>query len=204
MTHNAELEALLYAAGDEGIDLGVLAQLLDQDNSAVRQQLEQYQAELDGSPERGLTLLQAEDHYKLVTKKELAPLLKRYFAGPQSTNLSQAALEVLAIIAYRQPLTRIEIDEIRGVQSSGAIQTLLLRRLIEEAGRKDAPGRPILYQTSAFFLDYFDLKSLKNLPAIDQFKQEQPAAEEGLDLFYNQFSQALGQETSGEEDNDDE
>lgn len=119
----------------------------------------------------------------MTTKKELAPLLKRYAQGTSNT-LSQAAVETLAIIAYKQPITRVEIEQIRGVQVSGAVQRLSAHNLIEEKGRVEGPGRPILYGTTSYFLDYFGLKSLKELPDIQEMelslKEDAP-----LDLFFD-------------------
>lgn len=107
-----------------------------------------------------------------------------------SRHLSQAAVEVLSIIAYQQPITRIEIDEIRGIHSAGALQTLLAHELISEAGRKDAPGRPILYETTQTFLDYFGLASLQDLPPLTHTQERAaPAA----DLFAS-FNAQLGSE----------
>ncbi|WP_461213103.1 SMC-Scp complex subunit ScpB [Lacticaseibacillus sp. GG6-2] len=179
------IEAVLYTAGTAGVALTDFAGILNISPAAMRQQLEAYQQTLDADSARGLMLRQSEDRYYLLTKPEHAQTLRRYFAGPPAQGLSQAALEVLAIIAYQQPLTRIEIDEVRGVQSSGALTTLASRQLIKEAGRKDAPGRPILYATTPFFLDYFGLKSLKELPPL----QTQQAPEE-VDLFAD-FNAAL-------------
>lgn len=203
MNHLAEIESLLYVAGDEGIALAQIAQLIHLDEPAVRQLLEKLADRYRGNTESGLNLIQAEDIYKLVTKKEYATLLKTYFDGPVSTSISQAALEVLAIIVYRQPITRIEVDEVRGVQSSGAIQTLLARQLISEKGRKDAPGRPILYGTSTYFLDYFGLESLDELPPLEQLvlDADVDGSEGGTaDLYYRQFEQTLNEtDTTSEE-----
>ncbi len=203
MNHLAEIESLLYVAGDEGIALAQIAQLIHLDEPAVRQLLEKLANRYRGNTESGLNLIQAEDIYKLVTKKEYATLLKTYFDGPVSTSISQAALEVLAIIVYRQPITRIEVDEVRGVQSSGAIQTLLARQLISEKGRKDAPGRPILYGTSTYFLDYFGLESLDELPPLEQLALDADfdGSEGGTaDLYYRQFEQTLNEtDTTSEE-----
>ena len=154
------LEAILYTAGESGVTLGELAGILEISESAMRQQLDAYRQRLAADDQRGLQLQQFADRYYLLTKPAYAPAIKKYFAGPPAAGLSQAALEVLAIIAYQQPITRIEIDEIRGVQSSGALTTLAARQLIKEAGRKEAPGRPILYATTQFFLDYFGLNRL--------------------------------------------
>lgn len=171
------IEAVLYTAGEAGVSLADFAQLLGISTAAMRQQLAAYQEAL-GHADRGLVLRQSDDRYFLVTKPEFADLLKRYFAGPPTQGLSQAALEVLAIIAYQQPITRIEIDEVRGVQSSGALTTLASRQLVKEAGRKDAPGRPILYATTPFFLDYFGLEDLQALPPLAE--KQQPTE---VDLF---------------------
>jgi len=162
----AALEALLYTAGEAGISLTELTHLLGRDASAIRQQLEEMTLRLAHDEQRGLMLELAGDRYYLLTKPALSDVVQKFFAGPPAQGLSQAALEVLAIVAYQQPLTRIEIDEIRGVQSSGALATLASRQLIEEAGRKDVPGRPILYQTTPVFLDYFGLTGLDQLPPL--------------------------------------
>ncbi|MFD0897586.1 SMC-Scp complex subunit ScpB [Loigolactobacillus binensis] len=162
----AELESLLYVAGDDGISLDELDQLLTISRATIKRALAAFAEQLAADKQRGLLLFHFGDRYKLVTKKAYATLIKRYFETPLTTKLSQASLETLAIIAYKQPITRIKIDEIRGVQSGGALQRLMLRQLIEEQGRKNAPGRPILYGTSAFFLDYFGLESLAALPPL--------------------------------------
>ncbi|WP_417466437.1 SMC-Scp complex subunit ScpB [Loigolactobacillus coryniformis] len=164
----AELESLLYVVGDDGISLDELDHLLSASRATIKRALSAFAEQLRADNQRGLILFQFGERYKLVTKKAYAALIKRYFETPLTTNLSQASLETLAIIAYKQPITRVEIDEIRGVQSGGALQRLMLRQLIEERGRKNAPGRPILYGTSAFFMDYFGLKSMAELPPVPE------------------------------------
>jgi len=166
MNITAELESLLYVVGDDGISLDELDHLLSASRATIKRALSAFAEQLRADNQRGLVLFQFGERYKLVTKKAYAALIKRYFETPLTTNLSQASLETLAIIAYKQPFTRVEIDEIRGVQSGGALQRLMLRQLIEERGRKNAPGRPILYGTSAFFMDYFGLKSMAELPPL--------------------------------------
>ena len=173
------LEAILYTAGESGVTLGELAGILEISESAMRQQLDAYRQRLAADDQRGLQLQHFADRYYLLTKPAYAPAIKKYFAGPPAAGLSQAALEVLAIIAYQQPITRIEIDEIRGVQSSGALTTLAARQLIKEAGRKEAPGRPILYATTQFFLDYFGLNGFADLPPL----ADAPADTGEVDLF---------------------
>src|SRR5690625_5415644 len=114
--------------------------------------------------------MNSKDIYHLTTKPEHSPYYKKFLATPQASRLSQAALETLAIIAYEQPITRIEIEEIRGIKSDHSVQTLLARYLIEEVGRRDTVGRPILFGTSKEFLIYFGLTSLDELPPLPEDK----------------------------------
>lgn len=176
----ANIEAILYAAGEDGVDLVSLAQILGLSIAATRQQVEEFMAKLANDPDSGLCCRLAGDKYYLLTKPTTAAALHQYFQGPPATGLSQAALEVLAIIAYQQPVTRIEVDQVRGVQSSGALQTLVTRQLVTEAGRMDAPGRPIMYATTPEFLDYFGLQKLSDLPTLPENGQVQSDPE---DLF---------------------
>ena len=187
MNEIAAIEALLFVSGDEGLSLEEMASLIDTSTQFTYQLLMQLQQRYIESKTNGLMLLEVGNHYQLATKKEYANLIKKYAVSPLSTNLSQAALETLAIIAYKQPLTRMEIDEIRGVQTSGALQKLLLRGLIEDKGRVNGPGRAILYGTSAYFMDYFGLKDIKELPTIDELEQSPDESES--DLFFEKFNQ---------------
>ena len=174
------LEGLLFVAGDDGITLEEASYILELEKSAVRQLLDELKKRLEDE-NSGLELLLTASHYKLVTKASLKSYIEKYAVSPYSSQLSQASLETLAIIAYKQPVTRVDIESIRGVQSSGSIQKLLLRDLIEEAGRLDSPGRPKLYKTTAYFMDYFGLESLDALPdASDLFDLD---SEEANQLF---------------------
>lgn len=174
------LEGLLFVAGDDGITLEEASYILELERSAVRQLLDELKKRLEDE-NSGLELLLTASHYKLVTKASLKSYIEKYAVSPYSSQLSQASLETLAIIAYKQPVTRVDIESIRGVQSSGSIQKLLLRDLIEEAGRLDSPGRPKLYKTTAYFMDYFGLESLDALPdASDLFDLD---SEEANQLF---------------------
>jgi len=157
------LEGLLFVAGDDGITLEEASYILELERSAVRQLLDELKKRLEDE-NSGLELLLTASHYKLVTKASLKSYIEKYAVSPYSSQLSQASLETLAIIAYKQPVTRVDIESIRGVQSSGSIQKLLLRDLIEEAGRLETPGRPKLYKTTEYFMDYFGLESLDALP----------------------------------------
>jgi len=174
------LEGLLFVAGDDGISLEEASYILELERSAVRQLLDELKKRLEDE-NSGLELLLTASHYKLVTKASLKSYIEKYAVSPYSSQLSQASLETLAIIAYKQPVTRVDIESIRGVQSSGSIQKLLLRDLIEEAGRLDSPGRPKMYKTTAYFMDYFGLESLDALPdASDLFDLD---SEEANQLF---------------------
>lgn len=174
------LEGLLFVAGDDGITLEEASYILELERSAVRQLLDELKKRLEDE-NSGLELLLTASHYKLVTKASLKSYIEKYAVSPYSSQLSQASLETLAIIAYKQPVTRVDIESIRGAQSSGSIQKLLLRDLIEEAGRLETPGRPKLYKTTAYFMDYFGLESLDALPdASDLFDLD---SEEANQLF---------------------
>ncbi|MDO4903475.1 MAG: SMC-Scp complex subunit ScpB [Limosilactobacillus sp.] len=165
-TNQAQIEALLFISGDEGITLGDLSKVTGFMKPAVRKILSDLEDKYATDPDSSLVLLQSDDTFRLATKQSLAPVIKHYFEVPLTVALTTALLETLAIIAYRQPITRLEIDNIRGVQTSGAIQKLMVRGLIDTKGRLDAPGRPFLYATTTNFLDYFGLSSLDDLPAL--------------------------------------
>ncbi len=120
---------------------------------------------------RGIQLVQVAGGYRLVTKQEYGPWLKRMDKAKAAQKLSRSALESLAIIAYKQPLVRAEIEEIRGVETSGVLRTLCERKLVRIVGRKDVPGRPIMYGTTKFFLEHFGLQDLTQLPPLREFKE---------------------------------
>ncbi|MFS0880954.1 SMC-Scp complex subunit ScpB [Metabacillus niabensis] len=183
------VEALLFASGDEGLSLKQLVTVLDLEEQEVLEILKDlekgYQAK-----ERGIELVEVAGHYQLTTKKEHSPYLKRLVETPVNTSLSQAALETLAIIAYRQPITRAEVEEIRGVKTERPIHTLVTKALIKEVGRAEGTGRAILYGTTKEFLEYFGLKSIEELPPLpdrtgDAYEQEE------ADLFFEKFNETL-------------
>ena len=187
MNEIAAIETLLFVAGDEGLALSELSSLLTCSTQHAYHLLMELQKECETCETRGLTLLEVGDQYQLATKKDYADIIRTYAVSPLSTNLSQAALETLAIIAYKQPLTRMEIDEIRGVQTSGSLQKLMIRGLIEGKGRVDGPGRAILYGTTHYFLDYFGLKKLSELPKMSEIESKN--SEKESDLFFERFNE---------------
>lgn len=164
MTYIAQLEAVLFVAGEEGVSLRQLGELLDLTPSALYQQLERLKEKYDADENSALCLLETAKTYKLVTKAKHAELLRSYAKTPINQSLSRASLEVLSIIAYKQPVTRVEVDDIRGVNSSGAITKLLSLGLIKEDGKKEVLGRPNLYVTTDYFLDFLGINHLDQLP----------------------------------------
>ena len=157
------VEALLFASDAplSAGDIALIDERLDEDTvEAVIQQLrEEYE-----SQERAFTILDVAGGYQMMTRPEFAPYLERFDTVPQQTRLSAPALEVLAVIAYRQPIGRNEIEEIRGVGSSGVLKTLQDRNLIDVVGRSEGLGRPLLYGTTPKFLEHFGFRSLDDLP----------------------------------------
>lgn len=177
----ANLEALLYAAGDNGLEEQNLIEMLEIDGETLDKVAENLQRKLTKNSDSGLQLIHISHTYKLTTSPQTAKIIEKYFQKDLTKNLSQSALEILAIVAYRQPITRVEIDDIRGVNSSGALQTLVWRGLIKADGKKDAPGHPKLYVTTDYFLQYFNYHSLADLPLIEDFVDNDSNGE--IDLF---------------------
>ena len=160
------VEALLFAS-DAPLSAGDIA-LIDErlDEDAVEAVIAQLREEYE-SQERAFTIVDIAGGYQLMTRPEFAPYLERFDTVPQQTRLSAPALEVLAVIAYRQPIGRNEIEEIRGVGSAGVLKTLQDRQLIDVVGRSEGLGRPLLYGTTQKFLEHFGFRSLDDLPKPD-------------------------------------
>ncbi|CAM3570746.1 SMC-Scp complex subunit ScpB [Erysipelothrix urinaevulpis] len=161
----AKLEGLLFAFGDEGLDAEQITKALDLNNESFEQLILDYQQHLKAD-DRGLKLVDYGEVYKLVTKHELHDLIAEMIEFNKTRNLSQAALETLAIIAYKQPITRLEIEDIRGVNSDMMCRRLEAMDLIKETGRAETVGRPKLYEVTPSFMDVFKLTTLKELPEI--------------------------------------
>ena len=184
----AILEAVLFVSA-EPVPVARLMSILGTVSKAeVVQALGLLTHDLDQDG-RGIQLVQVAGGYRLVTKQEYGPWLKRMDKAKAVQKLSRSALESLAIIAYKQPLVRSEIEEIRGVETSGVLRTLCERKLVRIVGRKDVPGRPIMYGTTKFFLEHFGLQDLSQLPPLREFKElgesEQallPIEEESLEV----------------------
>jgi len=165
------IEGLLFVSGDEGIDGRQLADVLELPKDVAVELVLELQEDYVRD-ERGLQIVEIAGSFQMASIPSHAPYFERLAHTPSRTNLSQAALETLSIIAYKQPITRVEIEEIRGVKSDRALHTLVAKELIEETGRAEAIGRPILYGTTKQFMDYFGLGSLKDLPDSSTFEAD--------------------------------
>ena len=185
----AVIEGLLFVAGEEGIDEKQMMDVLQLDRKTIKF----YMAELKevySSDSRGLQINEIAGGYQFTTKPEHAPYFKRLIQAPSSTTLSQAALETLAIIAYKQPISRVDIEDIRGVKSERPIRTLAAKSLIKEVGRAEGTGRAILYGTAREFLEQFGLRSTEELPPLPMPVSEDDVEEE-VDLFLSKFQEKL-------------
>ncbi|PND41405.1 SMC-Scp complex subunit ScpB [Leuconostoc mesenteroides] len=187
MNNLSQIEALLFVSGDEGISVKNMSIITGFDRSAIQGLLEELVLKYDTDLSSALQIRKSDDVYRLVTKPELGGTVKQYFDSPVNATLSQAQLETLVIVAYKQPITRVEIDTIRGVQSSGTLQKLALRQLVHEVGRKDEPGRPIMFGTTDEFLDYFGLKSIEELPLLPDFNMLDLSDDIDGELFTSAF-----------------
>lgn len=176
------IEGLLFVAGDEGLNAKQLAEVLEEDAHFATELVLELQADLK-QQKRGIQIVELAGTFQLTTVPEHAPYFERLAYSPSRSSLSQAALETLSIVAYKQPITRVEIEEIRGVKSDRALQTLVAKDLIQEVDRADAPGRPILYGTTKSFLDHFALASIEDLPETTMFENEDQLEEETRLLF---------------------
>lgn len=176
------IEGLLFAAGDEGLDVKQIAEVVELQPQAVSGLLKEMTEDFRRE-ERGVQIVEIAGAYQLTTLPAHAPYFERLAQSPTRSSLSQAALETLAIVAYKQPLTRIDIEEIRGVKADRALQTLVAKNLIREVGRAEAVGRPILYGTTKSFLDYFGLAGLQELPEAALFQNPDDLEEETRMLF---------------------
>lgn len=187
------LEAILFAVG-EPVEIEKLSQTLETDEILLGQVLENLRALYD-ERDGGLCILKLDNKYQICTKKQYSDAVRRVLESKRNTPLSQAAFEVLAIIAYNQPVTKAFVEQIRGVDCSAVISTLCQRMLIEEKGRLDLPGRPLVYGTTADFLRCFCLSSLSDLPAIPEKTDEMTAAdeknEESLQTSENDLKQTV-------------
>lgn len=160
------LEGILFVVGDEGINLTSLCDIMSIQVDEAKELLLQLKNNYE-SEDRGVRISYLGDAFKLTTKEEHKEYYQKLVENPDANTLSPSSLEVLAIIAYNQPITRVEIDEMRGVNSAHIIRKLVAKGLVKEAGKSKMPGRPNLYRTTHEFLDCFGLASLNELPDLE-------------------------------------
>ncbi len=181
------LEGILFAVGDEGITLNTLCEVMDIDKERAKEILKELQRRYEGD-EYGIRVSYLGDAFKLTTKKEHKDYYHKLLGNPESQSLSESSLEVLAIVAYNQPITRVMIDDMRGVACGQIIRKLCARGLVKIVGKSKMPGKPNLYGTTREFLDYFGLASIEDLPKIDVETFEK---EEESELFTSIYKENI-------------
>ncbi len=180
------MEGILFVVGDDGVTLKELQDILGIDTEEIKKIIIQLKHDYESS-ERGIRLSIIGDAFKLTTKKEHKEYYQKLLVNEDSNTLSVQALETLAIIAYNEPITRIRIDEIRGVATAPMIRKLVAKGLIKEAGKSNLPGRPILYKTTNEFLDYFNIENLNDLPKIDEYVN----SHDEIDLYDSRYKEEV-------------
>ncbi|MGG5462427.1 SMC-Scp complex subunit ScpB [Clostridium sp. B9] len=169
------IESLLFVSG-EPLALRDICRIVEEDFKYIEDLMHEFMNIYNGDGLRGIKLISLNGTYQLVTKTKNSEYVQKLLKKNVRQSLSQASLESLAIICYKQPITRVEIDEIRGVKSESAIQRLVEKNLVEETGRLEVPGRPILYGTTDEFLRHFALNDLTDLPSIELFSDDEEVA----------------------------
>ena len=170
------LEGILFVVGDEGINLKNLCEVMNINLEEAKELLLKLKESYE-SDNRGIRISYLGDAFKLTTKEEHKEYYQKLIENPEANTLSPSSLEVLAVIAYNQPITRVEIDAMRGVSSNHNIRKLVAKGLVKEAGKSKMPGRPNLYRTTSEFLDCFGLSSLSELPELDSEKENEQESE---------------------------
>lgn len=167
----AIIEAVLFTMG-KSVELSQLASAIDQDEKVARTVVEDLMARYE-KEKRGVQIIELENSYQMCTRAEFYENLIRVAATPKKNLLTEVMLETLSIIAYKQPVTKLEIEKIRGVKSDHAVNRLIEYNLVQEIGRLDAPGRPVLFATTEEFLRRFGIGTRENLPDMDPVRQEE-------------------------------
>jgi len=187
--NKAVLEGLLFVVGEEGLTLEQIEDVLEIDEESSKSLIMELKKDYEDES-RGLRIDFLGNRFKLTTKFEHKEYYQKLIENPETNTLSQAALETLAIIAYNEPITRVQVDAIRGVGSVNIIRKLVAKGFIKESGRSELPGRPILYETTNEFLDYFGLSSTEDLPDISEFVSEEVDSEdENTDLYSSKYTE---------------
>ena len=194
----AIVENILLAA-DQPVNENQLHNLLAgvTEKSVLKSILEEL---IDEYKSRSLQIIQVAEGYQLCTRHDYSDWVRKFLKFDKTTKLSQPSLDTLAIIAYKQPLTRAEVEEIRGVDSSGVVRTLLEKKVISPGGRKKVPGRPIMYRTTRKFLEYFGLRNLSDLPTLEDFKESELENQASLGQKTLPFEESSSGDTEKTED----
>lgn len=187
MNLEAVLEGLLFVVGEDGLTLEQLVEITNCSMDEVKGALSTLRVEYE-KQNRGVRIHFLGDRFKLTTKQEHRKFYQKLIEVPGANTLSQAALETLAIIAYNQPITRIQVDEIRGISSSQMIRKLVAKNFVKEVGRSELPGRPLLYKTTSEFLDYFGLATVDDLPKFEDFTTVSEKEDE-VDLYHSKYKE---------------
>ena len=187
MMNKAVLEGLLFVVGEDGLTLEQIEEVLEIEEDEVKNLIRELKKDYEDES-RGLRIDFLGNRFKLTTKFEHREYYQKLIENPETNTLSQAALETLAIIAYNEPITRVQIDAIRGVGTTSIIRKLVAKGFIKESGRSELPGRPILYETTNEFLDYFGLSSVEDLPNIEDIIQEaEDDGDDNSDLYTSKY-----------------
>lgn len=185
----SKVEGLLFVVGDEGLSVKQLATILIEPEQSIQEVIQLLHTQYVEQQERGIQLKEMAGTYQLISKPELSETIQKLVDNPTTHSLTQASLEVLAIVAYKQPITRLEVEDLRGVKSERSLHTLVSRGLVQEVGRVEGAGRAILYGTTKEFLNYFGLKDLNELPALPEADKTDDDQE--TDLFMTQFQEVF-------------
>lgn len=185
MNKEAILEGLLFVVGDEGITLDNICEIMNIKKKEAQELLKSLREEYN-KEERGIRISFIGEAFKLTTKQEHKDYYQKLITTRGTNTLSQAALETLAIIAYNQPITRVEVDELRGISSINMIRKLMAKDLVKISGKSNLPGRPNLYRTTSEFLDYFGLATLGDLPELPNIAPKENEEQELFTSIYKE------------------
>ena len=189
MNLESVLEGLLFVVGEEGLTLEQIERTLEIDDNEAKKLVQKLKLEYENNTQRGLRIDFLGNKFKLTTKKEHRSYYQKLIENPDTNTLSQSALETLAIIAYNETITRVSVDNLRGVSSAQMIRKLVAKGFIKESGRSNLPGRPILYETTNEFLDYFGLATIDDLPDMRKFLEEETEVIEDSDLYQSKYKE---------------
>ncbi len=184
----AVLEGLLFVVGEDGLDLTQITEILEITEEEAKDLVMALKKTYE-QDNRGIRIDFLGNRFKMTTKFEHREYYQKLLERSDSNVLSQPALETLAIIAYNEPITRLQVDTLRGVASAQMMRKLVAKGFIKEVGRSDMPGRPILYETTNEFLDYFGLSTIEDLPDMTKFLEQKEESEEGEDLYTSKYTE---------------